>query len=607
MASLEAARPGLGSARKDDQAFTVGVRVDQAGMPQPYRPRREDPLFRLLRIFTSDPEASRLEGGVAVVQVPYEPLEEGPRGAIFTVEDIDANRFEYERLSLDEPANLIRNGRNPSASDHLFHQQMVYAVASLVYAAFRQALGRDLGWSFLSPQLGLEPHGINAPNAYYDPSRGVIRFGYFRAHEDPTGRNLPGGYVYTCLSHDVIAHEVTHALLDGLRARFSVPSGPDVPAFHEAFADIVAIFQHFSHQDVVLAALQRSGGRIRYASLLTDLAAQFGHTTGSKNALRSAIDASDAPPPYDRVEECHQRGSSLVSAVFEAFSTVFERKTRRYLRLATGGSGIVPPGDLPEDLKRVLAEEAAKLAKQFLNICIRAVDYCPPVDLQFGEYLRAIITADHDLVTDDPWAYREAFIDAFRRRRIFPPDVRNLGEDALLWDGPSSPIQSDELNYSKLGFEGDPGRAVGRRERLEQADAIGQLVTKPELREQFGLCPPDPKGMSAPRVHSVRTTRRVGPDGQIIFDLVAEITQKREVRSRDGTTEFFGGCTVIFDPEGEVRYIVAKRASSESRLLRQQGFLESPHGRRLWERSGDVIKPRTELLFQLLDAPDGGG
>ena len=36
------------------------------------------------------------------------------------------------------------------------------------------------------------------------------------------------------------------ALLDGLRANFTHPSDGDVLAFHEAFADLVAIFQHFS-------------------------------------------------------------------------------------------------------------------------------------------------------------------------------------------------------------------------------------------------------------------------------------------------------------------------------------------------------------------------
>ena len=46
-------------------------------------------------------------------------------------------------------------------------------------------------------------------------------------------------------------------------------------------------------------------------------------------------------------------------------------------------------------------------------MCIRALDYCPPVDITFGEYLRAIITADCDLVEDDRLRYRVAFVEAF--------------------------------------------------------------------------------------------------------------------------------------------------------------------------------------------------
>jgi hypothetical protein len=591
--------------------------------PQPFVPGR--PAFRTLRGYSIDPAlTTKLETAPisqVTFKVPWETLKPGPVGEYLEVIDFDpASGCFYEPVDLDHPSILAQDGLAPSEGTPQFHQQMVYAVASLTIKNFERALGRRSLWSprrnppglhpkndsYYVQRLRIYPHALREQNAYYSPVKVGLLFGYFRAEEAAFSDHVPGGMIFSCLSHDIIAHEVTHALLDGLRARLAVPSGPDVPAFHEAFADIVAIFQHFTHEDVVLAALQKSGGRIRYASLLTDLAAQFGHTTGSPNALRSAIDPTETPLAYDRVVESHQRGSSLVTAVFEAFTTVFERKTRRYLRLATGGSGILPPGDLPDDLKRVLAEEAAKLARQFLNICIRAVDYCPPVDLELGEYLRAIITADHDLVTDDPWGYREAFIDAFRRRRIFPPDVRNLGEDALLWDAPASPIQRDELNYSRLNFVGDPGRAVGPQERLDQATAIGRLVTRLDLREQFGLCPPDAKGMSAPRVHSVRTTRRVGPDGQILFDLVAEVTQRREAPLGDGAMEFFGGCTVIFGPEGDVRYIVRKHATSDTRWTRQRDFADSAEGRRLWERSGDVVQARTAMLFRLLDTAEAG-
>ena len=103
-------------------------------------------------------------------------------------------------------------------------------------------------------------------------------------------------------------------------------------------------------------------------------------------------------------------------------------------RIATGGSGVLPAGDLHPDLVNRLANEAAKTARQVLNMCIRALDYCPPVDIGFGDYLRALITADMDLVPDDPRRYRLAIIDAFRARGIYPRGLRALSEESLQWD-----------------------------------------------------------------------------------------------------------------------------------------------------------------------------
>lgn len=114
----------------------------------------------------------------------------------------------------------------------------------------------------------------------------------------------------------------------------------------------------------------------------------------------------------------------LVAAVFEAFAKIYRRKTERYLRLATGGTGLLPAGELSYDLQSVLADRVAKLAGQFLSICIRAIDYCPPIGLTFGDYLRALITADHDLVADDPWDYRGALVEGFRLRNIYPLSAR---------------------------------------------------------------------------------------------------------------------------------------------------------------------------------------
>ena len=74
-------------------------------------------------------------------------------------------------------------------------------------------------------------------------------FGYFRGRQaDSPGEALPGQTVFTCLSHDIVAHEMTHALIDGQREYLTDATGPGCRRFHEAFADIVALFQHFTYQ-----------------------------------------------------------------------------------------------------------------------------------------------------------------------------------------------------------------------------------------------------------------------------------------------------------------------------------------------------------------------
>ena len=254
------------------------------------------------------------------------------------------------------------------------------------------------------------------------------------------------------------------------------------------------------------------------------------------------------------------------------------RKLHRVLR--GWRHGLPDDEAMSEDLLDYLTHTASRLASHLLTMCIRAIDYCPPVDITLGEYLRALITADRDLVPDDPWNYREALVDAFRKRHVFPGKVEALTEDALLWEQPDKPICIPDLNFGKLKFSGDPSRAADSAEAERQARLIGETVCKPSFLDLFGLANPDsPKGygtdtIDPPIVESVRTSRRVGPDGQLSFDLVAEIVQTRQVsRPGEGEFQFLGGATIIFGSEGQVRYVIAKNIKNEGRIKRQMKFM----------------------------------
>ena len=577
-------------------------------------PLREQPLYRPLRIFTSDPSASRLEGAITTVNVPYERLAPGPEGRLFKVDNHDASTGQaYIRADLDSPFTLLGRGYEPAPSDVRFHQQMVYAVCSNVYAAFRVALGRELTWGFERSEdanrLWLQPHAFRGVNAYYDKVRGLLCFGYEKA-PDLKGaiRVLPGEYVFSCLSHDIIAHEVTHAILDGMRGHFSIPNGPDVAAFHEAIADLVAIFQRLGYRELVRAAICRARGALEQALSLAELARQLGYAAGHHGALRDAIDAG-TPRRYDQDLDPHSLGAVLVAAVFEAFLVVYRRKTARYLRLATGGTGVLPDGELPPDLADILADKISELASQFQVLVIRAIDYCPPVDIRLGEFLRALITADRDLVPDDPWCYREALIDAFLRRDILPRGVHNLSESALLWNPPRMqhpPLAM--LSFGELRFDGDPGCPACDQELRRQADVLGDYVTRPEVAHEFGLLAQDahgfaPGSIDLPAVTSIRTARRVGPDGQIVFDLIAEVVQACRITTADGITlQTYGGSTVILAPDGAFRYVISKSPLGAERLDRRKAFMLSAQGRRYWKVENGQYRLRGRFFNLLHDA-----
>jgi hypothetical protein len=176
------------------------------------------------------------------------------------------------------------------------------------------------------------------------------------------------------------------------------------------------------------------------------------------------------PAQYETTMTPHARGALLVAAIFDAFLAIYNTRTADLVRLSSGGSGVLPAGAIHPDLVHRLCEEASKSAKHVLTMIIRALDYLPPVDVTFFEFLRAVITADLDLVPDDRLNYRVALIDAFRRRGIYPKDTssgtsaagRTLSVETLRWRSPDPtrrPKQWDAI--SRNGKSDSAERSFG--------------------------------------------------------------------------------------------------------------------------------------------------
>jgi hypothetical protein len=586
---------------------------------------------RRLRAYALDPSIGKRLASIAVnetvLQVEWEEgLKPGPVGEYLEVVDVDpATNKVYEPVDLNEPKLLAQDGWHPSEGNPQFHQQMVYAVAMTTIDNFEKALGRKVLWApdrnwdpgrrDLSGvrRLRLYPHALRTDNAYYSPEKKALLFGYFQSNAVEGDPTPSGSVVFTCLSSDIIAHEMTHALLDGLHRRYEEASNPDVLAFHEGFADIVALFQHFTMPELVRFEIDRARGDLLKDGLLGGLAKQFGEASGQRAPLRNYVHADPKVLHYPDIIDVHDRGSILVYAVYDAFRMIAEERTRDLLRLATGGSGVLAPGALHPDLVERLTVETCKAARHVCRMCIRALDYCPPVDITFGDYLRALITSDLEFVANDYYHYRTAVIEAFRKWNILPSDMKTVAEETLAWNTPDKTDRRwkwflngivDTREERQRRRPDDDDRIVVKwnsnldRSQIYELQEQNRwrlwrrlnkaLAKEPSLYEELGLERGVPrynqdgslKGRHTAsettfEVHSVRLARRAHPDGTIAANtLVAVITQRQPVFT--GKDQFFwfrGGATLIIDPTEDrenILYAIIKSSKNNTRRKEQE-------------------------------------
>jgi hypothetical protein len=557
------------------------------------------PEKRPLYVYAFDPSMGKFVGNYMTASVRYEKLEPGPVGERFAVIDYDGtNKTYYTPVNLDDPKLLITGGLAPSETDPRFHQQMVYAVASETLQRFESALGRRIHWRKIkhtadvtpqaraaaSKRLNLFPHAMCQANAFYSPDTHGIVFGYFKASRTQPGRNLPGQTVFTCLSHDIIAHETTHAIVDGIREYFMEPTNIDVPAFHEAFADLAALFAHFAHKEVLLDTLRKTGGRlfdlqlnpevsidktdsaptiqaqIAAANPMVALAQQFGEASGMRSGLRSAL---GTPPNSDDIKtktEPHDRGSVLVAAVFDAYFTIYSRRTYDLFRIFRAGGGTTDNGDIPIPLAERLAQEASRTAEQFFVICARALDYCPPVDITFGDFLRAVLTADLDLHPVDPDGVRNAFMEAFRLRGIVADEAASYSEDSLFW--PKVKVEPKPLEVPGLTF-GDPNELTDD-EKDKNGDTLRAFA---EANATLLGFKPEMGKIKVPSFHLMFHT---GQDGRLYINMVVEMVQTVHTSFGDtasGTFPMRNGVTLLIaqdptkdnvKPAPRIRFVIQK-------------------------------------------------
>jgi len=234
------------------------------------------------------------------------------------------------------------------------------------------------------------------------------------------------------------------------------------------------------------------------------------------------------------VNDVHFRGSILVSAVFDAYFSIYVQRTFDLFRIYRAAGGDPDADELPGRLARLVAQAASEPRRNSSGFCARAVDYCPPVDLTFGDYLRALITVVADLM---PVTMRDSVMlscKPFRVRGIFPEGASYFSKDALCWphlpkwsDPPKVPDPDALPTVTGLVF----CRSEWGDARTEQYSTARYCVsTRMPTRQNWALmmirsCRSTP----SPYAPSFHTVFRTGADGKLRIDMVVELVQTKEV------------------------------------------------------------------------------
>jgi hypothetical protein len=310
----------------------------------------------------------------------------------------------------NEPDLSFEHFKDEGLADNpQFHQINVFAVLNRALDLIEEEIGHNIVWKDGAPLI-VRPHAFEGGNAYYNPSDSSLNFGYFST---PFRRS----YVWTCLSHDIVTHELGHAILDTFRPLYNHSLSMDVGALHESFSDLLAMFSALSSPVLVKHLYRETQGDMRHPSLITRLAEEFGQGLFGVGTpyLRSALETVTY---YNgSYSSPHARSVVWTGAIY----AILERlvKVNHPKGFASNSAGFA-------EFSEALVEATGWVK----GMLLRALHYTPPNDLTMPLLARLIYEADAHVFPDDR-KFREIAKAVFVEWQLWD-DTMNLQVDGAI-------------------------------------------------------------------------------------------------------------------------------------------------------------------------------
>lgn len=255
-------------------------------------------------------------------------------GRMYVVDPIHKSRlYGYPYLPpyigpVNEPARPNRFGHFDTLAEgtRQFCAAHMFGVVRRVFDLWEDYLGHDIEWHFadLLPRLELIPL-VEWDNAHSG-------FGFIETGHTPLSSTVRMPY---CLSFDVLAHELGHAILF---AEVGIPVGPartgQFLAFHEAMADLIALIAVLHFDAVVDDILEQTQGNLyvpnafnRLGELTATEQIRWAANTATMTELQGVELGEDGSwvDPAGLGREAHDLSQVLTGAVFDVLVDVFQR------------------------------------------------------------------------------------------------------------------------------------------------------------------------------------------------------------------------------------------------------------------------------------------
>jgi hypothetical protein len=508
-----------------------------------------------------DPLVARSTGnyvGIRMLDLPGEPfLGAGPTSGRVAVVDYNGD--------LDQtfaPVLVLNKGNGFAVGKisvrHLernfsFHQVNVWATVlrTLSKLESERVFGRPIPWAFSGGRLLIMPHAGYWENAFYDRGTGALHFFYF---EDPNGRPI-----FTCLSHDIVTHELGHAVLDGLKPYYNEVCSPDTAGFHEYFGDAVAMVSALTQREIAVLAAGDAPRKLTGRDLIAKIASQFGsaiYGSASRDYLRTAENTLTMDDIQGNWEE-HDYSQVLTGTFYDVLKTLYEDEIPRQKEHRNA----------PRIDGQICVASLINAADYTTRIMLRALDYCPPVDISYRDYAQAVIRADEVAYPTDKRGYRKIVGEIMRKRRIV-----HLESELNTGDQPR--------NASFHKYDIDTISAT-------PTDAYRFLDAN---REKLNI----PRNVNF-RVTSLYRTRKVStdkyyPPREVVLEFVwaEDLNLKgRQFGALSGKSiPLWCGGTLVFDSIGNVLHYTMKPATEERRQ-RLRDYIEYLEANQILGLSGN--------------------